>query len=274
MNEQIVNKIEALPPLPKTIIELEEFRKKQNKEINELLTIVEKDALIVSTLLKIVNSAMFGFRTKVETPNRAVNLLGINFTISVAIGGSIQNLLKTSLKPYGITSDDFMKASNIASTLATFWLSKIEVENQDDIILASLLQETGKFIIASIINNEGKAEAFLQMIEDSSILQAENSFLNTNTSKVTAQIFRHWKLSENLINCIDSLDNLESVEHEFKQRVEILNVIRAASNVLEPLSDESIGKAIDLAKSFKLDTATLLQSIEELKEKLAKDELL
>ncbi len=274
MNEQIVNKIEALPPLPKTIIELEEFRKKQNKEINELLTIVEKDALIVSTLLKIVNSAMFGFRTKVETPNRAVNLLGINFTISVAIGGSIQNLLKTSLKPYGITSDDFMKASNIASTLATFWLSKIEVENQDDIILASLLQETGKFIIASIINNEGKAEAFLQMIEDSSILQAENSFLNTNTSKVTAQIFRHWKLSENLINCIDSLDNLESVEPEFKQRVEILNVIRAASNVLEPLSDESIGKAIDLAKSFKLDTATLLVAIDELKEKLARDELL
>lgn len=274
MNEQIVNKIEALPPLPKTIIELEEFRKKQNKEINELLTIVEKDALIVSTLLKIVNSAMFGFRTKVETPNRAVNLLGINFTISVAIGGSIQNLLKTSLKPYGITSDDFMKASNIASTLATFWLSKIEVENQDDIILASLLQETGKFIIASIINNEGKAEAFLQMIEDSSILQAENSFLNTNTSKVTAQIFRHWKLSENLINCIDSLDNLESVEPEFKQRVEILNVIRAASNVLEPLSDESIGKAIDLAKSFKLDTATLLEAIDELKEKLARDELI
>lgn len=274
MNEQILSKIEALPPLPKTIIELEEFRKKQDKEIDELLKIVEKDALIVSTLLKIVNSAMFGFRTKVETPNRAVNLLGINFTISVAIGGSIQNLLKTSLKPYGITSDDFMKASNIASTLATFWLSKIEVENQDDIILASLLQETGKFIIASIINNEGKAEAFLQMIEDSSILQAENSFLNTNTSKVTAQIFRHWKLSENLINCIDSLDNLESVEPEFKQRVEILNVIRAASNVLEPLSDESIGKAIDLAKSFKLDTATLLVAIDELKEKLARDELL
>lgn len=274
MNEQILSKIEALPPLPKTIIELEEFRKKQDKEITELLTIVEKDALIVSTLLKIVNSAMFGFRTKVETPNRAVNLLGINFTISVAIGGSIQNLLKTSLKPYGITSDDFMKASNIASTLATFWLSKLEVENQDDIILASLLQETGKFIIASLINNDGKADEFLQMIEDNSILDAENSFLSTNTSKVTAQIFRHWKLSENLINCIDFLDNLEDVDPEFKQRVEILNVIRAASNVIDPLSDENIGKAIQLAKSFNLDTSSLVESIDELKEKLEKDELL
>jgi HD-like signal output (HDOD) protein len=66
MTSKILEKIESLPPLPKTIIEIEEFRKKQDKELSELLQIIEKDALIVSTLLKIANSAMFGFRTKVE----------------------------------------------------------------------------------------------------------------------------------------------------------------------------------------------------------------
>ncbi|MFY4818815.1 HDOD domain-containing protein, partial [Aliarcobacter butzleri] len=60
----ILNKIDSLPPLPKTIIEVEEFRKKPNKEIADLLKIIEKDALIVSTLLKISNSAMFGFRSR------------------------------------------------------------------------------------------------------------------------------------------------------------------------------------------------------------------
>ena len=35
---------------------------------------------------------MFGLE-KVETPGRAINLLGINFTISIAIGGTVQNLL-------------------------------------------------------------------------------------------------------------------------------------------------------------------------------------
>ena len=66
MTSKILEKIESLPPLPKTIIEIEEFRKKQDKELSELLQIIEKDALIVSTLLKIAKSEMFGFRTKVE----------------------------------------------------------------------------------------------------------------------------------------------------------------------------------------------------------------
>ena len=96
-SNNILEKIESLPPLPKTIIEIEEFRKKLNKEAIDLLNIIEKDALIISTLLKISNSAMFGFRSKVETPSRAVNLLGINFTISIAIGGTVQNLLMTKL---------------------------------------------------------------------------------------------------------------------------------------------------------------------------------
>lgn len=148
LSNSILEKIESLPPLPKTIIEIEEFRKQPNKEAVDLLKIIEKDALIISTLLKISNSAMFGFRSKVETPSRAINLLGINFTISIAIGGTVQNLLMTNLEPYGINSDDFMRASNISSTLANLWLSKIDVDLKEDIILPALLQETGKFIFS------------------------------------------------------------------------------------------------------------------------------
>ena len=58
----ILQKIESLPPLPKTIIDIEEFRKRKDKEAADLLDIIEKDALIISTLLKISNSAMLGFR--------------------------------------------------------------------------------------------------------------------------------------------------------------------------------------------------------------------
>ena len=133
-SNSILEKIESLPPLPKTIIDIEEFRKKYNKEAADLLKIIEKDALIISTLLKISNSAMFGFRSKVETPSRAVSLLGINFTISIAIGGTVQNLLMTSLAPYEINSDDFMRASNISSSLASLWLSKVDFELKEEII--------------------------------------------------------------------------------------------------------------------------------------------
>ena len=265
----ILEKIESLPPLPKTIIEIEEFRKKLNKEAIDLLEIIEKDALIISTLLKISNSAMFGFRSKVETPSRAINLLGINFTISIAIGGTVQNLLMTNLEPYGINSDDFMRASNISSTLANVWLSKIDIDLKEEIILPALLQETGKFILADLILNGKKSELFKSKIAlGSSIENTEKELLGFTTNQVTAQIFRHWKLSDNLINMIEYVDDISNANENFKKKSQILDVIKTACNIKEPLSDENVTKAIKKATTYGFDIKILTKAIETLQDRL------
>lgn len=265
----ILEKIESLPPLPKTIIEIEEFRKKPNKETIDLLKIIEKDALIISTLLKISNSAMFGFRSKVETPSRAINLLGINFTISIAIGGTVQNLLMTNLEPYGINSDDFMKASNISSTLANLWLSKIDNDLKEEIILPALLQETGKFILADLVANEGKIDLFKSKVASgTSIESVEKELLEVTTSQITAQIFRHWKLSENLINMIENVDDISKATPEYKRKTQILDVIKTACHVKDPLSDENVEKALKKATVYGLDAKVLQDSITTLQERL------
>ena len=53
MLADILEKIDNLPPLPQTITEIEEFRKRAEKDADDLLKIIEKDALIISTLLKV-----------------------------------------------------------------------------------------------------------------------------------------------------------------------------------------------------------------------------
>ena len=269
MSVSILDKIESLPPLPKTIIEIEEFRKKSDKEAFDLLQIIEKDALIISTLLKISNSAMFGFRSKVETPGRAINLLGINFTISIAIGGTVQNLLNTNLEPYGISSDDFMRASNLSSTLASLWLSRVDVDLKDELLLPVLLQEAGKFILADIITSEKKTEEFKVLLSTGSTLcVAEKEIVGLSTSEITAKIFRHWKLSENLIELIEFVDDISKCSDEIKQKAQILDVIKTACDISNPLSDESADKAIAKATAYGLDVKALKNAIEKLQDRL------
>lgn len=269
MSVNIVEKIESLPPLPKTIVEVEEFRKKYDKETSELLQIIEKDALIISTLLKISNSAMFGFRSKVETPGRAISLLGINFTISIAIGGTVQNLLNTNLEPYGISSDDFMRTSNLSSTLTNLWLSKVDYELKDELLLPSLLQEAGKFILADIITTEKKIEEFKLLIASgSSLAEAERKTVGLTTSEITAKIFRHWKLSENLIDLIEFVDDIPKCNEKFKVKAQTLDVIKTACDISDPLSDDNIARAIDKATKYGLNVKALNQAIEKLQDRL------
>ncbi len=272
-SNNILQKIESLPPLPKTVTEIEEFRRKINKEAMELLNIIEKDALIISTLLKISNSAMFGFRSKVETPSRAVSLLGINFTISIAIGGTVQNLLMTKLEPYGINSDDFMRASNISSTLANLWLSKIDFDLKEEILLPALLQETGKFILADLILSEKKSDLFKSKISSGiSVKDAEMELLGVTTSQITAQIFRHWKLSENLINMIEYVDDISNANPEYLKKSQILDIIKTACNVNNPLSEENVSIAMKKATAYGFDVKILKTAIETLQDRLLNEE--
>jgi len=272
--ENILEKIESLPPLPKTIAEIEEYRQKRDKEAFELLKIIEKDALIISTLLKVSNSAMFGFRSKVETPSRAINLLGINFTISIAIGGTVQNLLKANLSAYGINSDDFMRVSNMATTLTNLWLSKVSFDLKEELILPSLLQEAGKFIIADILELEGKTNEFKDLLrQGKSTAQAEKEILGLSTSEITARIFRHWKLSDTLIDSIEFVDDISKVDEAYKQRAQILDVVKTACEVTAPLSDDNVNKAIEKAKAYNLDIKSLENAIEKLEDRLLDEQV-
>lgn len=269
MSDYIIEKIESLPPLPKTIIEIEEFRQKSDKESFELLKIVEKDALIVSTLLKVSNSAMFGFRSKVETASKAINLLGINFTISIAIGGTVQNLLKTNLSAYGINSDDFMRASNLATTLTSNWLSKVSFDLKEELVLPSLLQEAGKFILADVIENEGKTEEFnLAIKSGKDVSSLEKELIGMTTSEITARIFKHWKLSENLINVIEYVDDIKKCPAEYLERTQILEVVKIICNVTDAFSDKNIEKGIAKAKEYNLDIKSLEKAIEKIQDRL------
>jgi len=269
MSELMTQKIDSLPPLPKTIMEIEEFRGKVGeKEPFELLKIIEKDALIISTLLKVSNSAMFGFRSKVETPSRAINLLGVNFTISIAIGGTVQNLLKANLDPYGISTDDFMDASNLASSLVNLWVGKMDYDLKEELLLPALLQETGKFIIADVIDADGKTDDFKSEHASKDLAVVEKEFVGKSTAEITADIFRHWKLSDNLINAIEFVDDLKNCPEDFAQKAKILHVIKVACEITDPLSDANCEKAVKKAKEFGFNTKDLEKAFDTLQTRL------
>lgn len=269
MKKLIVEKIDSLPPLPKSVIELEEFRKMSNREPLDLLKIIEKDPLIITTVLRVANSAMFGFVSEVETPSRAISLLGVNFTISIALGTVIQNLVNTNLSAYDVTTDDFIFSSNLASSLVNTWVSKISFDLKEELLLPAFLQEVGKFIISEVILESDKKEEFLnQILVTKNISSVENDFIGYSCARITANIFKHWNLSHNLIFTIGFVEDLEHCPKDYVEKVKILEIIKILCDIKNPLSDQNIQRALNKANEYNFDTDILLQSIDSIKYKL------
>jgi len=269
MKKLIIEKIDALPPLPKSVLELEEFRKMSKKEPLDLLKIIEKDPLIITTVLRVANSAMFGFVSQVETPSRAISLLGINFTISLALGSVIQNLVKSNLDSYNVSTEDFMFSSNLASSLVNTWVSKISFDLKEDLLLPAFLQETGKFVISEAINDNDQVADFQNQLELSNNISAvEKEFIGFTCARITANIFKHWHLSHNLIFSIGFVEDLEHCPKDYIKKAKILEIIKILCDIRNPLSDQNIKRALHKANEYGLDTEPLLQSIDSIKFKL------
>ena len=205
MDEQLIKILESLPPLTKTVIELERFQKSTNKNLEELLAILEQDPLAIASLLKVANSSMFGFNDKVVTASKALHLLGVNFTLSIVFGTAMKNAFPYDLKAYGMEVDGFLKVANIASNLLSLWYGRIDNSLKESLLLPVFLLETGRFILSGIAKERDISEKFYEEIVQNpfEISKIENFYFQTTSAEVTATIFRHWNLSEELSNIIE-----------------------------------------------------------------------
>ena len=270
MKDSLAKKIDSLPPLPKTILDLEEFKRSSKKDLDILLKIIEQDPLIIATLLKVSNSAMFGFNNKVETTSRAIHLLGVNFTLSIAFGSAIKNALDTDLGAYGINSDKFMRLANMSSNLLSLWIGKVDNVLKEELVLPVFLLETGRFVLSGVAIEHKVSDEFHQKIlqEPSKISEIEREYFEVSSTQVTSSIFKHWNLSDSLVNMIKYTDDLENCPSNYKQSVQILNVVKTICNVTDPLADQFAEAGIAQAKEFGLDTRHLEKAIEKMQDRI------
>ena len=273
MINEITRKIDALPPLPQTLVNLKKFKEKSVQEPIELLKILEKDPLILATLLKISNSAMFGFRNKVESAQNAIELMGINFTLSIAFGSAIKSTLNTNLSAYNLTSDQFIDLASMSTNLLNKWLSKEDVILRDKLLLPVFLQDIGKFILSDLAEEKSISFDFYSKIKNDfeKIDDLELEYFNITTTNVSASMFEQWKLDSNLISIIENISNLENCPKEYLKEAQVLSIIRILTNCIDPLSKKSIEMALSKAKEYKFDTKYLQEAISIMEDRLLDD---
>jgi len=263
LNKNLILKIDSLPPLPQTAISINNFKNKEDKDPNELIEIVEKDPLIVSTLLKVSNSAMFGFKKRIGNAKMAVSLLGVNFTISLALGSAIKNCIETSLDVYGVEANTFLENAALTSSFATRWTNKVDPSLLNRVVLPSFLFKTGKFIIAMSLSDEGKEEEFKrEILSAKDTRSVEIKYVGSPTHMVTAAIFKHWHLDQSLVHDLENIEQIFTHSNEDLAVPKMLYIIDILCNISRPFHADQIEYALEYANKFNLDTKVLMLAID------------
>ena len=266
MLTEIAERIRALPPLPKTFVQINELFHNEQAGIADLAKLIEEDPMIIANLLKVANSPLYSFRREIKSVLQAVGLFGMSTTRSLVIDMSIKKLLNVDLLPYNITPDQFTELSQLQSMLMRQWYCLVNASHVDFLFLATLLQETGKILIADEVVKNEETYPFKSELENNvNVSAVEKMFVGVSSSYVTSLIFEHWKFDEKMVQAIRFSDDLDNAPEMIRPFSVALKVVKTAVPINAPLSERSINLALTLLSKEHLDPAPFLDAIEELK---------
>ena len=144
----LIREIDALPTLPQTVQRVKDAADDEEASLKDIAEIVESDPPIAAKLLKLANSASYGFPNKIDNVGQATALLGPKETFTVVVSSAILDLTERSTtfdhKKYW---NDSIFCAGLAKSIATFHDSGMI----SPAFMAGLLHDIGRFALAETV---------------------------------------------------------------------------------------------------------------------------
>lgn len=257
MNDSILMKIKALPPLDDTIIKIQTICMDKNSSLGDLSKVIEQDPMLTANILKAANSPLYGFSREVKNVNHAISLFGMSTIRGFALSSTIRQNIKMNFSPYNIDNAKFIQISTLQSALMLRWYSKVNRELLDILIPASFLMEIGKIILANELIDRNEDELFRQNVKSIQkplpLSNLEHDMLGFTNEEITARIFEQWNLEVELVEAIRYSNNPSIASSHIQKFAYALHVIKNAINVFEQLSPQSIENSASIVEKSGLD---------------------
>jgi HD-like signal output (HDOD) protein len=271
LKSSLVDSIKSLPPLSKTIVEINKVYASEDASIQELAKIIEHDPMIVANILKVANSPLYSFGREIRNIAQAVSLFGMNMTRTIALGNSVRKLLNVDMQPYGISSEKFANISNLQASFVYKWYKNIDKETAEKLYLSAFLQETGKILIASSIIEDDETISFKSEVENSNDLAVvEKSYVGVSASEITAEVFEHWGFDSEFIETIRFSDNPKQANENLLEYSIALHIVKTIIPVNQPFSERAINFGLKEAQDAGYDISLINSIIQEFKDNYMK----
>ncbi len=191
--KRITESIIGLPTLPTIISKMIELIDNPRTSAAALSKIISTDQALTARLLKLANSAYYGFPREISTVNMAIVVLGFNTVKDMGLSLSVFDAFK-NLESNAIFDISRFWEHSIACGIASRMLARnYRSRFAGEAFVAGLLHDIGKVILNQYFHKEFKI--IIEKISAGMTLeQAEATTIGTNHSQIGAWLAEKWNL--------------------------------------------------------------------------------
>ena len=231
MDEQQIlkklDRIKDIPTLPSIVFELNKHLRDPDTSIKIVCDTIEKDQAIALKILKLVNSAFYGFRSKISDLRNAVVLLGYNAVRNAIVSLSVINAFPKRLTLMDFDISQFWKHSLAVAVTSKNIAQLSKKESPDNCFVGGLLHDTGKVILAQYFPDLFESVWSTLQNEHLTFYEAEQRELPIDHTKIGAHLAAKWQLPRGLVDAIRWHHDFqpESKSANFVQNIYLANII-------------------------------------------------
>lgn len=166
--------VHELPTLPAVANRVNAMLQDINTPARELAHVIEKDQAIVPKLLKLVNSAFYGFSRKITSISHAVMLIGYNTVRNAVVSLAVIDSLKLKGKFKGFDITSFWEHAVAVATVSRHLDARTGGRNQENSFTAGLIHDVGRILMANLYP-ERFSKVLLTMNEEQITLKASEA---------------------------------------------------------------------------------------------------
>ncbi len=189
--------------LPQVYLHIVELLEHPNSSSYQIAKVISKDASLTVRLLRLVNSPLYGFSSKIDSISRAVSLMGTNEISTLALGITViqqfQNIPSDLLD-----MDSFWRHSIRCGLFAKVLASHLGEKSAEKYFIGGLLHDIGRLVMLERMPYQYSRAIVKARQDHLPMYRAEQDYLKTDHSIIGKLLAEKWRLSPALIRMIGS----------------------------------------------------------------------
>ena len=196
IQKKLIELVDNYPPLPAFLNRLLSLNADPESTLEEICRVVEAEVSLVASIIKLVNSPLYGFSNPVRSIPRAITVLGRNELMNLVLGTAMFTSFKgfkQKKKYMSVFGYHSFKCAIIAR-----YLGKQMNQDSGDLFLAGLLHDIGKNVIFRTLPEDILETVYPQLPTLGNDIEKETEHFGIDHTTLGERLLKAWHFPEAL----------------------------------------------------------------------------
>jgi putative nucleotidyltransferase with HDIG domain len=199
--DNILGRMHDIPTLPTTVIRVTQMIEDPLCSSGDLARIILQDPAMAAKILKLANSAYYGFRQKIASVPQAISLLGFSTLKNTLLSAAVFDLFRLSASGFDVQG--LWKHSVATAAAAKLLAKRVRYPSLEKAYTAGLLHDLGKVLIARYLPKSLVSVMRMVREEQVAMYDAEAHVIGLAHPAFAGWVMSRWGMPSQLIEAVE-----------------------------------------------------------------------